>query len=62
MAERYEIVIEYEGKKEGAVDFARELNNEFGCDLVINRVNNKGQIIKHMIEWEGKTDKVDKTG
>jgi hypothetical protein len=59
---KYELVIEYDGTQEGVIDFARELNQEFGCDLVINRINKSRMIIQHMVEWEHTTDKADKSG
>jgi len=57
---KYEIVIEYDGSREGAIDFAREINQEFGCDLIINRINKSHMVIQHMIDWEDKADKPDK--
>ena len=58
---KYELCIDHIGDRESAVEFAQELIEEFGCDVVINEINDKHEFVR-TIEVPDKPDKKIKTG
>lgn len=56
---KYELIIQYEGDWEGAADFAAEILAEFGCPVLINEVDDNGNVVKGLLD---KPDKPDKPG
>jgi len=50
MEKKYELCIEYEGTKEGAIEFAKEIQSEFDCKIVINEVDDDGNVVEGMID------------
>jgi hypothetical protein len=55
---KYELIIEYTGDKDGAIDWAKELQEEWNVPVIVNEINDKDEFVRS-IEVP---DKVDTTG
>ena len=53
---RYELMVPFEGDEDGMRDFAAEIANEFGCDVVVNEVDHDDVVISGLVDWERKSD------
>jgi len=50
--ENYELIIPYSGDKVGMIEFAGEIATEFGCTVVVNQVDEHGDVLHGHVDWE----------
>jgi len=58
---KYEIIMEYTGDVEGAIDWARELQEDWNVPIIINEINDKHEFVR-TVEVPDKVHTTDKSG
>ena len=53
---KYELILQYEGDEAGAIEWAKELQDEWNTPIIINEINDKDQYVR-TIEVPDKADK-----
>ena len=56
MKKKFELAIEYEGDEEGAIEFAREVKEQFDCSITILEIDKNGNFNGNIVDWEHKAD------
>ncbi len=46
---RYELIVPFESDEVGMHDFASEVANEFGVDVVVNEIDHSGVVISGLV-------------
>lgn len=56
MTQKYELILQYEGDDSGAIEFAKEVQEQFDCSITILEVNENGDFTGRVVDMESKAD------
>lgn len=56
MKKKFELVLAYEGDDDGAIEFAKEVREQFDCSIVILEVDGNGDFTGRIVDWEQKAN------